>query len=233
MHRDIYGEALSQFHREGLLHFPLLLHSTYGDIEEMPVDVFFRTEEDFSELEFIALSLCDGKIMDIGAGVGSHVLYLQAKGYDVTALEISILACNIMQERGVLQIATNSFWEYRSQQYDTLLFLMNGIGIAGDLEGFRRLLAHAKTLLTERGQLLFDSSDISYLYEEFRIKRPDYYFGEIGYQYEFQGNKGTPFKWLYLDQKTLIEIAHEEKWVVQILYEDDHDQYLARMEPMK
>ncbi|TDQ81243.1 methyltransferase family protein [Sphingobacterium yanglingense] len=233
MHRDIYGEALNQFHRNGELSQPLLLHSTYGDIEEMPVEVFFRTEEDFPELELIALSLCDGTVLDVGAGVGSHALYLQEKGFETTALEISASACNIMRERGVLNIVQHSFWDYSEGTYDTLLFLMNGIGLAGDLAGFRRLLHHAKTLLTDRGQLLFDSSDISYLYEEYRIKRPDYYFGEIGYQYEFQGHKGAPFKWLYMDQATLIRIAHEENWVVQVLYEDENDQYLVRMEPRK
>lgn len=231
--RDVYGESLIDFHQDGELKKPLLLHSTYGDIEEMPVEVFFRTEEDFPELEFIALSLCDGKVLDVGAGVGSHALYLQNKNFDVTALEISTAACNIMQERGAQKIIQEDFFHVKNQKFDTLLFLMNGIGLAKSLDGFRHLLSHAKTLLTDKGQLIFDSSDISYLYEEYRIKRPTYYFGEIGYQYEYKGVKGEPFNWLYLDQETLIKIAHEEKWVVQVLYEDENDQYLVRMEPRK
>lgn len=231
--RDVYGESLIDFHQDGELKKPLLLHSTYGDIEEMPVEVFFRTEEDFPELEFIALSLCDGKVLDVGAGVGSHALYLQNNNFDVTALEISTAACNIMQERGVQKIIQEDFFHVKNQKFDTLLFLMNGIGLAKSLDGFRHLLSHAKSLLTDKGQLIFDSSDISYLYEEYRIKRPTYYFGEIGYQYEYKGVKGEPFNWLYLDQETLIKIAHEEKWVVQVLYEDENDQYLVRMEPRK
>jgi len=233
MHRDVYGEALQEFHVNNELASPLLLHSTYGDIEEMPIEVFYRTEDDFPELEFIALSLCDGKVLDVGAGVGSHALYLQEKEFDVTALEISETACNIMRQRGVQQIVQDDFFKLKDQQYDTLLFLMNGIGLAQTLDGFKNLLRHAKTLLTDRGQLLFDSSDISYLYEEYRIQRPTYYFGEIGYQYEFKGVTGEPFKWLYLDQETLIKIAHEENWVVQVLFEDENDQYLVRMEPRK
>jgi hypothetical protein len=71
------------------------------------------------------------------------------------------------------------------------------------------------------------------LYDEYRIPKPDHYFGEINYQYEYKGAKGTPFKWLYLDQKMLIKIAREENWVVQILFEDEDDQYLVRMEPRK
>lgn len=230
-YRDIYGEALTEFHQNGELKTPLLLHSSYGDIEEMPIEVFFREEEDLPELEFIALSLCDGTVLDVGAGVGSHALYLQNKGFEVTALEISTAACNIMTERGVQKVIQEDFFELEDLKYDTLLFLMNGIGLAKSIEGFRSLLHHAKSLLTAKGQLLFDSSNISYLYDEYAIERPNYYFGEIGFQYEFNGIKGEPFKWLYLDQTSLIKIAHEESWVVQVLYEDDNDQYLVRMEP--
>ncbi|TCV10347.1 methyltransferase family protein [Sphingobacterium alimentarium] len=232
-HRDVSGEALAEYFEKQELSTPLFLHSTYGDIEEMPIEVFFRDPEEFPELEFIALSLCDGKVLDVGAGVGAHALYLQQKDFDVTALEISATACTIMQQRGVQKIVQKNFYNLKDAQYDTLLFLMNGIGLAGTVDGFRQLLAHSKTLLTDRGQLLFDSSDISYLYEEYRIQRPSYYFGEIGFQYEFKGIKGEPFKWLYLDQDILIKIAHEEGWVVQILFEDENDQYLVRMEPRR
>jgi len=81
--------------------------------------------------------------------------------------------------------------------------------------------------------LLFDSSNIDYLYEEFRIQRPDHYFGEINFQYEYKSQRGEPFKWLYIDQDTLIKIGQEEGWVVQILFEDENDQYLVRMEPRR
>lgn len=230
---DVYGEALSDFQQNGTLPSPLFLHSTYGDIEEMPIEVFFRDEEDLPELELIALSLCDGHVLDIGAGVGAHALYLQNRDFDVTALEISVTACAIMRQRGVERILQQDFFQLHGVQYDTLLMLMNGIGLVETIDGFRQFLQFAKNLLTDRGQLLFDSSDISYLYEQYRIPRPDHYFGEIGYQYEYKEQKGAPFKWLYLDQETLVKIAHEENWVVQILYEDDNDQYLARMEPRK
>ncbi|MFD1164443.1 class I SAM-dependent methyltransferase [Sphingobacterium daejeonense] len=231
MNRDVYGEALYDFQELGELKEPLLLHSSYGDIEEMPVEVFFREEDDIPELEYIALSLCDGKVLDVGAGAGVHALYLQAKGFDVDAMEISETACKIMEKRGVKNVIHADFFKFKEKKYDTLLFLMNGIGISGTIEGFRKLLIHSKELLTERGQLLFDSSNISYLYDEYRIQRPDHYFGEINFQYEYKGNMGQPFQWLYIDQQTLIKIAHEENWVVQVLFEDDNDQYLVRMEP--
>lgn len=228
---DVYGQALMHFYKKGFLDSPLYLHNSYGDQEEMPVEVFFRSEEEFPELEFIALSLCDGKVLDVGAGVGTHSLYLQKQGFQVSAVEVSKLACEIMHSRGVKHIIQEDFYALKDQKYDTLLFLMNGIGLAATLDNFRNLLRHAKSLLSPQGQLLFDSSNISYLYEEYAVERPSYYFGEITYQYEYNNSKGHPFKWLYIDQETLIRIAHEESWVVQVLFEDENDQYLVRMEP--
>lgn len=233
MERDVYGEALYDLHILQELKEPLLLHSSYGDIEEMPVDVFFRSEEDFPELEHIALALCDGKVLDVGAGAGGHALFLQQKGFVVDAIELSESACKIMKERGVENVMQADFFKLTDRQYDTLLFLMNGIGLAGTLDGFRALLQHSKTLLTDRGQLLFDSSDIAYLYEEYRIPKPEHYLGEINFQYEYKGVLGKPFSWLYIDQEELLKIAREENWVVQILFEDENDQYLVRMEPRK
>lgn len=230
MERDVYGEALYDFHMLGELKDPLLLHSSYGDVEEMPVEVFFREETEFPELEHIALALCDGHVLDVGAGVGSHALYLQDKGFRVDALEISEPACTIMRQRGVQHIIQHDFFQLQEGSYDTLLFLMNGIGLAGTLEGLRQLLRHSKKLLSDKGQLLFDSSDIAYLYEEYRIPKPEHYLGQIRFQYEYKGNLGKPFYWLYIDQQELIKVAREEGWVVQILFEDDNDQYLVRME---
>ncbi|PUV22668.1 MULTISPECIES: class I SAM-dependent methyltransferase [Sphingobacterium] len=233
MFRDVYGEALDDYFVHQEEKFPLMLYTSYGEEEEMPVEVFFRDADDFPELEFIALSLCDGRVLDVGAGVGSHSLYLQDKGFEVDALEISPTACHIMQQRGVQNIICQNFYQFNGQKYDTLLFLMNGVGISRDIAGFKQLLHHSKELLTEKGQLIFDSSDITYLYEDYNIKKPPYYFGEIQYQYEYKGQRGFPFKWLYLDQDKLINISHELGWVVQILYEDENDQYLVRMEPKK
>ena len=144
MHRDVYGAALFDFQEKGELDEPLLLHSSYGDIEEMPVEVFYREEEDIPELEYIALQLCDGKVLDVGAGTGVHALFLQEKGFQVDALEISEIACNIMRTRGVQQVICADFFTFHEKPYDTLLFLMNGISIAGTLEGLKSLLRHAK-----------------------------------------------------------------------------------------
>jgi SAM-dependent methyltransferase len=223
---DVQGKALYDYWN-GKEDISLLLHNNYGEPEEMPVEVFFRNEQSMPELELFALSLCQGKVLDIGAGAGCHALYLQQNGLAVDALEISGLACEIMRKRGVYNILHHDFFAFESQPYDTLLLLMNGIGLAGTLEGLEFFLLRAKGLINPGGQLLFDSSDITYLYEEGFPK--DRYYGEIDYAYEYQKERGRWFKWLYIDPLTLHQLAKKTGWKMQVIYENKDDQYLARL----
>ncbi|MEJ5993674.1 methyltransferase domain-containing protein [Pedobacter sp. Du54] len=223
---DVFGLALSDFYKNGNADI-LWLNNSYGDIEEMPVAIFFRTEEEMPVLEHKALEACYGKVLDVGAGVGSHALILQEIGLDVTAIDVSADAVKIMQQRGVKKAFEESIF-LTNKKYDTLLFLMNGIGLTGTLPGFIDFLHHAKKLLLPKGQLLFDSSDISYLYEE-SVKPENHYFGEVSYSYTYKNKLGNWFNWLYLDQETLIHIAKENGWETEIIFDDGEDQYLARL----
>jgi len=133
---DVYGRALTDYYY-GQPTEPLWVHTSYGTREEMPVDWFFRKPEDFPTLEQYALSLCQGSVLDIGAGVGSHTLALQQQGLEVLAIEKSSLACRIMQERGVEHCLATSYKKYQGPPVDTLLLMMNGIGLVGSLSIFR------------------------------------------------------------------------------------------------
>ena len=221
---DAFGRALlDQFNNNAA--DVLWLHNSYGEAEEMPVDIFFRTEAEMPEMELYALEYCKGKVLDIGAGVGSHTLVLQNSGMDVTALEISPSACSIMKQRNIRNVINADFFRHQGS-YDTLLMLMNGIGIAGTLKNLPALLAHCRSMLNKNGQIIFDSSDISYLYDD--IPHPENrYFGEVSYQYEYKGFKGSWFDWLYVDQKRLETVAQQEGFKTKILLEDENDQYLA------
>ncbi|MBC7915016.1 MAG: methyltransferase domain-containing protein [Pyrinomonadaceae bacterium] len=224
---DIFGKALTDFY-QNQPKGKLSLHNTYGRAEEMPLDVFFRDKDEMPDLELYALGKCRGAVLDIGAGVGSHALILQAQKMQVTALEISPLACRIMKMRGVKTIVNRDIFTFTDNKFDTLLLLMNGIGITGTIEGLKDFLHFSKSLLNPGGQLLFDSSDISYLYKGIEIPET-HYFGEIAYQYEYLNERGSWFNWLYIDFLNLKKIAAEEGWNSQLIYQDDMDQYLVSL----
>jgi SAM-dependent methyltransferase len=223
---DIYGNALLDFHKTGKTDI-LWLHNSYDEPEEMPTDVFFRDEKDMPEIELKALNLCKGKILDVGAGVGSHALILDKKGMDVTAIDISPIAVQIMKDRGVKNAVMQDFFKVE-QEYDTLLFMMNGIGLTGTMQGFKNFLEKTKDLIHPKGQIIFDSSDISYLYEELPMPQHQY-FGEIQFCYEYKNQKGSWFNWLYIDPATLHQLSREHGWNCEIVYVDEQDQYLAKL----
>lgn len=223
---DVFGKALIDFYRNGEADI-LWLHNSYDEPEEMPVDFFFRDDEDMPVLELQALQMCKGKVLDIGAGVGSHALVLQAFNIDVTAIDISEIAVQIMKDRGVKKALVQDIFTY-TEKFDTILMLMNGIGLAGTLPGFKFFLLKLKSLIAAGGQVLFDTSNISYLYEELP-KPQNRYFGEVSYQYEYKGEKGNWFNWLYIDQETIKTLAEETGWNSEIIFDDEEDQYLVRL----
>ncbi|MGV3657676.1 MAG: class I SAM-dependent methyltransferase [Chitinophagaceae bacterium] len=224
---DVLGQAIWDYY-QGIKSHKLWIHNTYGRKEEMPVDVYFRTEDEMPEMEKIALQWCRGKVLDIGCGAGSHSLLLQQRGFDVTALDISEKAIQVAQMRGVKKTVQADILKWRTKKFDTLLLLMNGIGLIGTLKDLQHFLQHAKTLIKKNGQLIFDSSDIAYLYKG-KKKPAGKYYGELTYQYEYKKAKTETFNWLYVDAKTLAGIAAATGWQLQLLLEDDYDQYLVRL----
>lgn len=224
---DILGDAIMDYYNYERSHI-LWVHDHYGPKVEMPVSTYFRNEKDMPELELKALSLCKGMILDIGAGAGSHALALEDREMDVTAIDISPQLVSVMEMRGVTKFIQGDILKYNGAQYDTLLLLMNGIGLVQNISGLRAFLQHAKTLLKPQGQLLFDSSDVAYLYED-DIPVMDGYYGEVECRYEYRKKKSAWFSWLYIDRHTLQLIAADEGWSVEIIMEDDSEQYLVRM----
>ncbi len=224
---DLFGKALFDFYN-GVFEPPLLLHNEYGEPEEIPVETYFNTPDEFSDLEHFALSMVRGTILDIGAATGRHAWYLQQKKKSVTALDLSPCCGIIMKDSGIKNVVIDDIFQFNDGRFDTIVMLMNGIGLVGSIDGLRRFLSHMQSLLTPRGQLLFDSTDIAYLYTG--AARPaDKYYGQLLFRYEYKNESDDPFSWLYIDPEMLGEIANDEGWMCQVIYEDGQDSFLVRL----
>jgi SAM-dependent methyltransferase len=227
---DVLGLAVYDYHNR-LDGSKLWIYNKYGSREEMPIDVYFRAEDAMPDLEWLAIERCNGKVLDIGAGAGSHALILQQRAIEVTALDISPLLVSVMCNRGVEKVVLADIFECKTGGFDTLLLLMNGIGLAGTVEKLKTLLLHLKTLLRPDGQILFDSSDVAYLYDG---NPPDgAYYGEITYQYAYKKIRSEWFSWLYVDENTMTSLAYHCGFDMEVLLEDEFGQYLARLTPTK
>lgn len=211
---------------------PLMIHTSYGPPEEMPIEVYFRDFDGMPDLEQIALDQCDVSVLDVGACAGAHARFLQGQGHKVAAIDSSMGCINALKEQGIKKVIHSDFYTLPKASYGTVLMLMNGLGLAGKLSNLIPMLNHIKTLLRPGGFVLADSSDISYLYEE--VPRPvNQYFGEVSFQFAYNGVKGAWFDWLYVDMDTLHQHAAIAGWSVEVLYTSDDDAYLVRMWPSK
>ncbi len=232
--KDLIGQAILDYQ---LTQKPavILTETDISEAEEMDVSYWFRSYKEMPELEQLALKKSKGKILDIGCGAGSHALYLQEKNLDVTAIDISPKAIEACQLRGVKKVQLLNVLDLKDQQYDTLLLLMNGTGIFGRLIHITRYLEHLKRLLTPTGQILIDSSDLIYMFDEdedggkwIPMDNKDYY-GELVFQVHYKGETEDAFDWLYLDYNTLQNAAHGSGLECELVYEGENYEYLARL----
>ena len=230
--QDPMGQAIyNYFHHQDETSVKVDTNITSG--EELSVSYLFRNHNQMPLLEKKALDLVKGKVLDVGAGAGSHSLYLQDMGFEVTALDISELSCEVMKARGLNKVVCNDIWSCKPEQFDTILFMMNGIGLVKNLEGLIFFLQYVKKFLNTGGQIILDSSDLKYMYEDedggFWLDLNNNYYGDLEYTLGYKDCKADPFPWLFVDFKRLEKTAQSCGWKVELIYEDDHFHYLARL----
>ena len=231
--RDPMGSAISDYYKNGRAAHLRVLSSMFKE-DEMPIAHLFRSEQEMPQLEKRALTLVRGRVLDVGAGAGCHALALQEHGFEVKAIDVSPLSCDVMKARGIEDVeCVNLFDTQLQSKFDTILLLMNGTGIAGKLERLPSLLNRLKELLADGGQILVDSSDLKYIYEnedgsmDIDLNAP--YYGEVDYQMQYKNVKGEPFDWLYTDPALLASISKQCGLQCEIVAEGEHYDYLARL----
>jgi SAM-dependent methyltransferase len=167
-----------------------------------------------------AVRLCQGKILDVGAGGGFAALILQESGMDVTALDISTHCVKAMQHLGIKNCVVGDIREYQASKYDTLILLDSVLGCAGSVEEIATLLKHLSTLLLDGGQILIHEG----------ITEPGVRAFEWTGYFQYKHYLGESFQWCNISADKLIEIAGRVGLDVQFPYEDDIEgRFLARL----
>ncbi|UCC73438.1 MAG: methyltransferase domain-containing protein [Gemmatimonadota bacterium] len=232
--REPHARALCDFFG-GETDAKIVVHNSLGEREELQVAVFFRAPEDFFSFERAALELCRGRVLDVGAGTGVHSLYLQEQGLEVCAIDVLREAVEIMRLGGVRDARLADIAEFREEPFDTILMMMNGIGILGTLDGLDRFLRDVPRLLKSGGQIILDSGPARVVGEsgdaavEVALGGQSTYHGEAWITLEYKGEKGPPFRELYADSETLTRHAAGAGFECEIIFRDELGGYLAQL----
>ena len=229
---DPFGEACRDRHFFGKKDLDVIVHSDIAEDDVIPVDYLFRTFPEMPLVEQTALKMAQGRVLDLGAGTGSHALWLQELGLEVSALDHSPGCVQVMEDRGVKDVVHADLNTFAAEPFDTVLLLMNGAGLCGRLANFPNWIKHISTLLKPGGQILLDSSDLIYLYEgdpePLVMSGPEYY-GHVTYQMSYKAAITEWFPWLYLDIDTLLELSAQCQLKTEIIQKGPHHDYLARI----
>lgn len=234
MFKDLFGKAMLDYVQNNQVE-NLITETNISEADEMDVSYLFRSFKEMPKLEQKALKLAKGKVLDVGCGAGSHALYLQEKGLNVLAIDISANAIETCKIRGVEKATQIDILQVNdSEKFDTILLLMNGTGIFGKLKNIDEYLTKLKSLLTDNGQILIDSSDIIYMFDEDEdggkwIPMYGDYYGELTFNISYKGEKEEPFNWLYLDYNTLQNACIAQNLKCELVLEGDNYDFLAKI----
>ena len=231
---DVFGVAAKDYFRTNDNSLQITTKSSLGDIDYIPMSYFFRQFEQMNLLEQKALQLCVSPVLDIGCGVGNHLLYLQERQIKAVGIETSEGCVDIALQRGVQEMYCD-LWQNLKEEtsYQTILLMMNGLGLAGCLNELFSFLLKLMQQLDEDGFILADSVDLRYLFE----KDVDYgswfsahqsYYGDLTYTTSYK-DLTTSFDWLFVGFEILRDICNSIGLKCEKLLELEDYHYLARI----
>jgi methylase of polypeptide subunit release factors len=232
--KDLFGKAILDYQTDNNPQ-DLITETSISEADEMSVAYLFRSYDAMPKIEQKALQMAKGKVLDVGCGAGSHSLYLQnERDLDVTSIDISANAIEACKLRGLKNAKVQDVMQLENEKFDTILLLMNGAGMCGRLKNIAAFLQKLKSLLSQNGQILLDSSDIIYMFDEDEdggkwITSEFDYYGEVVFNVSYKGQNEEPFDWMYIDFNTLQNASYANGLQCELVLEGEHYDYLAKL----
>jgi len=228
-----FSRALFDFH-SGCLDAAFVIRRDDGFEQRVPAGSFFDVEN-FPPLENLALNECHGKVLDVGSAAGRHSLELLRRGHEVTSLDILPEMEAIMKDRGLSNIVIADIFQFSAGRFDTLLMLMNGIGMTATFDGLLNFLRQAHGLIVPGGQIVCDSIDVGVTtnsqhgaYRERNLaagRLP----GQQTFSMEYDGEDSIQFDWLHIDFQTLSDVCDKTGWTASLLNNDEGGHYVCKL----
>lgn len=227
LHTDVFGLSVEAFYKNQDTS-PIQVHAKDFDTDLIPVDYLFRNYDEMPMIEKTAIDLSDKKVLDIGCCTGSHLLDLNKKNHDVYGIDISEKSVQVCQQRGLKNVIKEDFFTLDNSSYkefDTVLLLMNGIGIVGKVDRLDKFFNKLKEIIKPEARIYLDSTNLKYLFDEDEF---DHYYGEMSYQISYKNYCSEKFDWLYLDFEKLKISAEKNGFNCRFLIQE-HESYLAEL----
>ena len=156
---DAFGVALLDY-LEGRAVPELVLEVEGGQsVPAMHPEWFFREFGQWDPWDQELLPIVTrGPVLDLGAGAGRAARFLQDRGLQVTAVEVSPGAGEVCRRRGVVDVRVGDLNDPPSDRaWAAVLLLCGNLGLGGTWDGNRRLLTRLAEVTTPDAVLVGDS----------------------------------------------------------------------------
>jgi SAM-dependent methyltransferase len=238
---DPFADALESHWRSGRGGFRYTRDDGWSQTED--AWWYFTRYRDFLAIERKALRFAVGRILDVGCGAGRHSLYLQRKGFEVTALDSSHRLAVISHLRGVREVCAASACSalpFREGQFDTTLLFGNNLGLCGGVRETSCLLQELGRVTRPSGRVLATTRapgtrakrDLDYWNAQLAQGRE---FGVARFRLDYRGLHPKWVSLLLIAPSDLIRLASENGWIVtKVIGEGDKEEgYAAVLEKGK
>lgn len=194
---------------------------------------YFADYNEWSEQVKQAISHAAGRVLDIGCGAGSHILYLQQKGYKVTGIDISPLAVDVCKGRGahdarILSVAkiTRSLGKF-----DTILMFGGNLGLLENREKAKWLLKRLAAITTQNGLIIGETRDPHKTnsqenldYHRLNIQQGRF-AGQVRLRVRYRKYRTPWFNYLFVSKEELRALLIGTGWQIQEVFEADDGMY--------
>ena len=236
--KDAFGHCLYD-HQKGQETYQIVERDD-GHIDVVPADRYFAEFEDWPKHQREAMEYVEGRVLDIGCGAGKHALYLQNQDYQVTGIDISPLAVEVSEKRGLkdARIMDIKKVDEHFDDIDTVLMLGNNFGLFGGKDRAELLLKKLKNATSEDCTIIAESMDPHETEKDYHLEyhKKNLQKGRLPGRLVIRSrNKkyATPwFDYLLVSQKEMREVLENTDWDVKKTI-DGEGRYICLIEKGK
>jgi SAM-dependent methyltransferase len=174
--------------------------------------------------------------LDVGCGAGRVSLYLQRKGFRVTAIDSSPLAIRTCTRRGVRNARVLAFEDIRRlrrNQFDTVVLFGNNFGLFGNLRRAKRLLKELHRITADGAVMIaetinpYETDNPFHRRYQQRNRQRGRMPGQIRIRIRFQACATPWFDYLFVSRVEMKGVLEGTGWKARRFLKGDPPSYVA------
>lgn len=233
--QDAFGHLLTDYHNGEQNVEIVEREDGYIDVGRLGPLAYFAEYTKWAEHQKLAMGYATGRVLDIGCGAGRHSLYLQEQGCDVLATDISPLATQLCQHRGVKNAAVVPITQLNSKLgvFKTIIMMGHNFGLVGSYKRARWLLKRFASMTTDDGKIIAETMDpyqtenhAHLAYHQYNRERGRM-SGQLRLRIRYKQYATPWFDYLFVSKSELEDILVGTNWTIERYIDSGKPTYVA------